>query len=131
MIRTWKRIDFFIQAILILAGFAFAFIRGFDGDEVLFAYLIVGAWQLLSCLVNAVWTRGQWKVSDRKAYLIFVFIVLGTGVIFYITADLIGDAIFTYLIGLLILTPFMALWYLSICYREWQLIRTKDLMHLK
>ncbi len=131
MIRTWKRIDFFIQAILILAGFAFAFIRGFDGDEVLFAYLIVGAWQLLSCLVNAVWTRGQWKVSDRKAYLIFVFIVLGTGVIFYITADLIGDAIFTYLIGLLILTPLMALWYLSICYREWQLIRTKDLMHLK
>lgn len=131
MIRTWKRIDFFIQAILILAGFAFAFIRGFDGDEVLFAYLIVGAWQLLSCLVNAVWTRGQWKVSDRKAYLIFVFIVLGTGVIFYVTADLIGDAIFTYLIGLLILTPLMALWYLGICYREWQLIRTKDLMHLK
>lgn len=135
MIRTWKRMDFFIQAVLILAGFVFAFIRGFAGEEVLFAYIIVGAWQLMSCLINALWKKGQWKVSDRKAYLFFVFIILGSGSIIYITADMTSDKadnlIITYLIGLLILTPLMALWYLSICYREWQLIRTKELMHFK
>jgi hypothetical protein len=130
MIRTWKRLDFFIQALLILAGIAIV-ILGFDNDAFIYPYIIVGAWQMLSCLVNAVWTKGQWKVSDRKAYLITVLIVVLTGVIIYMMADLIGELIITYLLGLLILTPLMALWYLSICYREWQLIRTKDLMHLK
>ncbi len=129
--RTWKHADFIIQCILTGLCTVFAILKGFNNFNVIWAYLLVGGWQLLSCLINAVWTKGQWKVSDRKAYLITVLILIVSAVLVYFDTIMAGDLIFTYLIGLLILTPLLAIWYISICYREWQLIRTKDFMHLK
>lgn len=129
--KTWKHADFIIQCILIFTSLGFAIARGFEGSEMFWAYLLVGGWQLVSCLINAVWTKGQWKVSDRKTYLITVLILILSAVPVYFDMINAGDFIFKYLFGLLFITPLLALWYISICYREWQLIRTKDFMHLK
>lgn len=124
--RTWKHADWIIQCILVIAGVIITLLQ-FD----IWGYLIVGGWQMLSCLVNLVWRKGQWKVADRIKYLWSVFILICISILLYFGESTFESFILQYLFGLLFLTPIMAIWYISICYREWKLIRTKDFMHLK
>lgn len=124
--RTWKHADWIIQCILVIAGVIISLLQ-FD----IWSYLIVGGWQMLSCLVNLVWRKGQWKVADRKIYLWFIFILFCIGILLYFGENTFESFILPYLFGLVFFTPIMAIWYIIICYREWKLIRTKDFMHLK
>ena len=124
--RTWKHADWIIQCILVIAGVIITLLQ-FD----IWGYLIVGGWQMLSCLVNLVWRKGQWKVADRIKYLWSVFILICISILLYFGESTFESFILQYLFGLLFLTPIMAIWDISIWYREWKLIRTKDFMHLK
>lgn len=119
--RHLKLIDFWIQVILIAGCLFYALI---SPNFILTAYFLVGGWQFTSYLIHEFSKDNYYASSKRKYYgrvLLAVFIL---GVLAIPVWPFYG-------MGLLIVYPFLAIWYATICYTELRLLEYKTLIHLK
>ncbi len=124
--KTFKMLDLIIQLITIVFGL-FACLINFD--NLLYAYPIVGGWQLFSCLIHGT-MGGYYPYSGRRKYLWTLLGVLLLG-IFSQIAFRFKDATILYLGFLLIFSPLMALYYWFVCYKEVKLYQQKEWIQLK
>lgn len=119
--KTLKLIDFGGQVVLIAASL---FLLAMGSEFAYFGYFIVGGWQLLSSVAHGLLKDKYFAAKGRRYYLQTLFWVFILGIIS------IPVWIF-YGFGLLIVSPFLAIWYATICYNENELLEQKSLVHLK
>jgi len=119
--KSYKLIDFWIQVILISGSLLCCLL---DPSYLLYAYFLVGGWQLLGCLLHAIYKQHYYEARDRKNYLKTLLWVFILGVVTIPVWPLYG-------FGLFFISPLLAVWYASICYHENKLLEYKSLIHLK
>lgn len=117
-IKIYKLIDLRVQASLIVACTVYTFI---NISFLFYAYFIVGGWLLLSCMVHGLFFPAG---RSRSLYL-RVLLWLSIGGILAIPAWPVYGFI------LLFVSPFLAIWYGVICYRENRFLNHRMLVHLK
>lgn len=118
----FKKIDIIGQALLILAGLISVFLsRDF---KFLTFYLLVGAWQLLSCGIHVLYRHSWYLLKQRRSYYWWLLLSL------ILLATLFMGSIFSGL-AMLVLGAVLAIWYMSICIREFKLLLFKNAVHLK
>lgn len=126
----YKLFDLSVQLLSFIAGLSMLF---FDIREpyLFYTYFFVGAWQLLSLLIHWIDNKGLQFFSERQFYAktVLWFIIAGTICALLLLIKV--PAIFLYLFASLLFTPLLAIWYMSICYREIIHLRKRDLIHLK
>lgn len=111
--RTYKLVDCWIQAILILAGLLFA-LSGYQFDSLFFgAYFTVGGWQIMSVILHRIFYTPQHKSLMRRIYLVTLITVVALLLI-----SLPSDFVIVALYGLLFFSPLMAVYYLITCIVE-------------
>lgn len=111
-----KKADYIIQGLLIVAGLILALTaeRVLDDEQFFIGYFTVGGWQMLSVIVHFFY-KAPYNTRMRKIYLIAL------GIVLLITGlSIPTDGIIMVLVGLLILSPLMAIYYLITCIRETQ-----------
>jgi hypothetical protein len=110
---VFKRVDCVIQIITIAAGLVMAFAAREVLNETFFAaYFLVGGWQLFSVIVHFFF-QAPYKTQKRKIYLISLGVVL-----LALLLCLPSDSIIAGLAVLLVVSPFMAIFYLATCIEE-------------
>lgn len=119
--RNFKFFDLVLQATLIVGGFLYIFVAKNSFIKVYFA---VGGWQLFSCLVHASFNSKFLSAAGRKSYLQTLFWL-------FILCILSVPVWILYGFALLVVSPFMATWYWSICYSEYRMLQARALIHLK
>jgi phosphatidylglycerophosphate synthase len=129
--KTIKMADLVIQSLLFICTVSFAVITKGDNESFFYPYFAVGGWQLLSLIANLLISSGSLKHYERINYGKVILLLLLIGIAFLLLALLKSPYILYYLVGLLIVSPFLALWYFSIGYRELKLIYKKEFIHLK
>lgn len=119
-----KTTDFLIQ----LIGFVIGLFMIPLQERFLLMYFLVGGWQIGSLLIHWFDDSGLQLTSKRSAY---AWIALVTGILTLLITLSNSDIIIPYLVVVLVSTPVLAIWYMSICYREIIRLRKRDLIHLK
>ncbi len=113
--KLFKSIDNIIQLLLIAGAFILnLFSRGGLLDSVYFfpSYFVVGGWQVLSVIIHFFF-RPPYPTTMRKIYLVALALV------FVVTLGSIPlKGILMVLMGLLFVTPVMAIYYLVTCMVE-------------
>jgi hypothetical protein len=131
--KTYKWFDFYMQLLMIPAGFVFGFLAN-RPEMFFYPYFTVGAWQVISCIIHAS-IKGYYPVRGRNSYEKTIIAMLGIGFILivplWIGADGLAGFVIAYLAVMLIVSPFLAIWYAVICYREIMLLENKELSELK
>lgn len=128
----FKRIDIIVQVLLIISALVYGI--GFNRDlNFIAGYFFVGVWQLLSCFTHMFFANKSPVSPDRRKYWNIVRIIVSVGLLlsllsFYIT-NRIDDMTFGYFCTALVVTPFIAVWYLTICISEVKKI--KEQLRLK
>jgi uncharacterized membrane protein len=120
-----KKIDFEINAALIVLSVVFAFLA--KGAAFLVGYFVVGTWQIISITIH--YYKGWFcdKGTKRRNYQTTVIIVLISVVMGFIIKPILVVIAFT----LLFLAPAMAVYYAIICYEETYLQMRRPLYFLK
>lgn len=114
--------QFKLLEILINSALIFVFVGIFSitqSFELLFlSYFIVGGVQLLSMLfhIGKGWFSNHSVRFVYYIFLVFIAVLCFGGIGFFI---------------LLYIAPLMAVFYVYICYREWKILKFKELVHLK
>ena len=114
-----KKADCIIQGLLIVAGLIMALTaeRVLDDEQFFVAYFIVGGWQILSVIVHFFY-KAPYNTRMRKIYLISLGIVL-----LIMGLSIPTDGIIIALLGLLFVSPVMAIYYLITCIKETQALQ--------
>lgn len=117
--KTFKLVEFYLN-ILLIASFTIAFLLKSDGDILFSAYFTVGAIQLFSMILHAWkgWFTGRKSIRLYYHWLVFLLLLL---------VPVMGIGLFI----LLYASPFLALTYTFICWRELQYLKLKEFVHLK
>lgn len=119
-----KTTDLFVQLIGFVAGLLLIPFQ----ERFLLTYFFVGGWQIGSLLIHWFDDSGLQLTSKRNAY---AWTALVTGFLTLLITLSNSDIIIPYLVVVLVFTPILAIWYMSICYREIIRLRKRDLIHLK
>jgi hypothetical protein len=111
----YKKIDTYAQIILIITGLIFGLVT----RDVTFitGYFVVGGWQVLSAFIHLFGFKKLPVLKGRKLYLYTLLLLTITGLLSIIFVDF----VIIFLLGLLIVSPFLAVWYAAICYGEMKL----------
>ena len=114
--KKFKKADVIIQITLIAAALVVNLIRQGDilGELFLSSYFIVGGWQITSVIIHFI-KPTPIKLVLRKLYLILLGITVFAGIVIGVIA---GDGIIMFLLGLLFVSPVMAILYLITCIKE-------------
>ena len=115
--RKFKTIDLWTQGILI--GLCTPGAIAVGDFRFIIAYIIVGSVQVLSALIHLVLNGNYVALTTRKYYGLIVVTLLA---LLSITFN--SDFGIIYGLFMLIVSPFLAVWYIRICYRELQLLET-------
>lgn len=92
-------------------------------------YFFLGGWQLISFLIQLFFSRESWyQQRPRLQYGITICCTIA-GALLLGTVGI--PFVLIYLWAVVFITPFFAGWYLYISFRELQIIRLKELIHLK
>lgn len=133
--KTYRKIDIATQVIVILAGITYGIISICrSGDSFIYFYFIAGLWQISSMIVHIFFTAPTTFHYHRRFYAKLVLIALTLGLVIGILFSLEPSSAFfliLYLYGLLWLSPILAFYYLYICWKEYHLIKKRELIHLK
>jgi hypothetical protein len=118
--KTLKTIDYAVQLVFMVIAVVVisTFSLRFEGPG-LTMYFFVGGWQVLSVLAHLL-VDAQYKIPLRNVYLYILCIVIIAGLV-----SLLTDFIIEYLIGLIFLSPAMAILYVVCCIRETNRITTE------
>lgn len=122
MTMLLKKLDFGIQLLLIFSAI-FTYIFGLGWQTV---YFTLGGWQIFSLLVHHFIAALFRTSSRRRAYAWSAVAALAIAIIGLNTSFL-----FMSLVILLVGTPVLALWYLSISYLEIRALNLRELVHTK
>lgn len=122
-----KRIDFWLQILALLLPFIWA-IAANQFFIMFFAYISVGSVQVLSCVLNKIGWQPKLKHDGRSKYeqlLLYVLIIMP---LVWLVPAVTGIRWVNHIamcIGILLplLSPFMAMWYLSMTWEELVLVR--------
>lgn len=119
--KTYKQIDLWLQILLIAGGTVYSLTVT---DGIFYAYFTVGGIQLLSCFIHFLCADYFLPVKERRAYLKTLFWVFILGIISI-------PVWLFFWFAMLIVSPVLALWYTAVCHWELNLIKEKELVHLK
>ena len=127
----FKKIDLWIQSILFVTTLTLMFLNWGEVKYVFYCYFFVGGWQLLSFIIHGLnKNRNNWIVChDRILYgknLIWLVVISAICLLLFFT-----PVIFIYFFGLLLVTPVYAIHYYWITWKEFNMIKQKNLIHLK
>lgn len=120
--RFFKEIDLWIQGGLLVAHLIAWSIGGID--YLYLAYLTIGAWQLISCLVHALHKDQFISSRSRSKYHTVLLALLALNIVLIPVWILAG-------IIMLFVTPFIAIWYFVFSYNELKILRHRHLLQLK
>jgi hypothetical protein len=121
--RLFKKIDAWIQLVLIIAGVAII-PAGFF--YFVYAYIAVGSWQVLSTVIHLFAKNSFFPSASRNAYNIVLLCLAFLGGI----SALVDEFVF-FLMILMLIAALMAFWYLWICHEENEQLKHKAFIHLK
>ena len=126
MRKKIKIADLGIQVVLFLAGLA---VFLFTNEEQLYFYFyyLLGSWQILSLIIHYIDNRGLQFFQKRRLFGQTIVWVIITGAVSLLLLYFKTPVIIFYLLGLLLFSPFLAIWYMSICYRELLNLEKRDL----
>lgn len=134
--RTFKMIDLRLQAGLIIGGIIYA-IAGLSNSGIhpIYSYIVVGSWQVISYCIHYFFFMPTIFQSERIQYgkIVLAILIIGSVLLIPVLFQLSMTVpfLFVYLIALLIISPFLAIYYLVICWKEYRLIIKRELIHLK
>ncbi|MET0463125.1 MAG: hypothetical protein ABW007_08220 [Chitinophagaceae bacterium] len=121
--KLFKKIDFWIQLVLITGSLVFVAI---DLPNFIVCYFVIGGWQIFSCIIH-VFLQGQFIAHRWRLLYCRALLMLGvSAVLFYAMGVFI-----LLLIILVFLPPVLACCYAFICREENHLLARKDFIHLK
>lgn len=107
-----KRIDFLAQLLGLVVPGILAIV--FDPNCIAFAYLSVGAVQLISCIVNWFYLNEYLRANARTAYEW----TLGMLILAALCSIAVPEIIYFGLMFLLVVSPLLAIWYMVMSYSE-------------
>ncbi|RYZ24946.1 MAG: hypothetical protein EOO10_19550 [Chitinophagaceae bacterium] len=122
--KGFKEIDFWIQVVLMVLCTLLALTQVF---LFVYAYFIVGSWQVLSTLIHLAMSKSFFQASGRKYYHYALIMIAVSGIVVFF----VESAILPYLVALLIVSPFLAFWYAYMCNEENKTLARKAYVHLK
>lgn len=108
--KTFKKADLIFQVALIVT---FTILVLLKVVNIVTAYFVVGSIQVLSMLIHAVTKRNTRKGSKRYYYHRITAIIISVAALSCVT-----PLIFIALYSLLFFAPFMAIYYVWICFYE-------------
>lgn len=116
---TFKKLETIVQiiAIFLLIFVLVAFKNRLSMDDFLPAYVVVGIYQLVSTVINALLPFNRSPLTRSPLRKVYYGLLALTGISLLIAIKA-GDALLAYLLVMLYVTPLMALFYVYICYRE-------------
>jgi hypothetical protein len=122
--KTFRRIDLFIQAALMISFFpALLFEASFP------VVLALGGWQLFSFLITHFFWKQPLRIKQRKIYASLLGLIALPGLIMMVFKSPMASLVF---FGLLcILPPFMAVGYFYICCKEVTLWKNRSLIQFR
>jgi hypothetical protein len=129
--KSLKIADLFMQVMLFCAGMIYMFVPSHGSVNFFCVYYWVGGWQLFSCLVHWIGKKNLIMYDQRVNYGKTMLWLLGIGLICFALIWVEVPAIIFYLGALLFISPVFAVWYFMICLRELDLIKNRELVHLK
>lgn len=114
--KAFKTFDYVCQIILLVVALFSIVIFGFDifTGPAMAMYFILGGWQVISVIIH-LFLKEVPKDNLRKIYHVLLISVIAIGLL-----CLPSDAIISYMVGILLFSPVMAIIYLVCCYRETQ-----------
>lgn len=116
--KTYKQVEIFLNLLLIVS-FSISIIALPKNDLLFIAYFIVGALQVTSMIIHELNNWFTAKKSIRRFYHWTTLVLIGlfpTGISFWL---------------LLYTAPLLALFYTYICWKELEVLRFKEFIHLK
>lgn len=121
--KTFKLIDCWIQIIIISICLVLSVVQVLP---FYYAYFIVGGAQLLSMLIHEAMHSFTLRGSARRKYHTVVYVI----VVSMISSIWLEPFLFIFVL-LLFVAPFMAVYYVSLCYREVYVYMKRPLSILK
>lgn len=109
--KQFKAIDLILQIILIPIGIIGTLV---NPDSMFLAYGIVGIWQVTSAIIHGLFSQKYIALKARKYYGLIVGVLI-IGALLFMNGT---DTFIYYGFMLLIVSPFLAIWYAWICYTE-------------
>lgn len=133
--KTFRIIDLVTQLILIISGIVYGIIELMGQPHMfIYFYFIVGGWQLISFSIYYFFTKPTVFYKERMCYGKICMILIGLAILLCGLCFLISDLIillFLYGFALLWLSPILAFYYFYICWKEYNLVINRELIHLK
>ena len=111
--KSFKLFDLWIQAAL--TALTVVYILTTSVENFILLYFFIGGWQVISTLVHLTYEGQYTAAKDRKYYQTTLVVTIVLAVISLPFWIFFGFA-------LLFVSPFMAVWYWSICYHEKNLL---------
>lgn len=120
-----KQMDIAVQIICLLSPVAFTVLTN-NSDYLIAIYFAVGVAQIISCFANKLYLDDTLRSNRRKAYEITLLITIVIGLIIgggLFISPAFGGGVYVYLIALLFVSPFLAIWYGYISFAETSYIK--------
>ena len=125
-----KIFDLAIQLLITVGGLTWLF-AGRNNHSLFTIYYFLGGWQLLSFFAHLLVKENWLHQVGRKRYFHTLLWTAGLGAVSYLLLLAEIPFILFYLAALLFVSPFFAIWYFIISFRELSAIKNRELIHLK
>ena len=134
--KTFKVVDLIVQVLLITGGIIYTISSiNKTGPGSFDAYIAVGAWQIISYSIHYFFLTPTIFQLHRTNYGKMALVILIPGFVLFISLLLKVTAtapfLTIYLIVLMIFFPFLAIYYLLTCWKEYRIMIKRELIHLK
>lgn len=112
----FKRFDWIFQLILLVGSILFFLVNQnrFMDFEFILSYFVIGGWQLISILVHMFYPSTVKHKLRTIHGILTVLLFITTGILIGVGEDLLIE----FLVGVLFVTPALAILYLITCYLE-------------
>lgn len=134
--KAFRITDLVGQLILILSGIVDGIMEliGHPHFFFIYFYFFVGGWQMVSFLIHHFFSTPTVFYRERVFYWKICMIVIGLAILLYALCFASSDLVvllLLYAFALLWLSPILAFYYLYICWKEYDLVTKRELIHLK
>jgi hypothetical protein len=127
--KLFKWIDLWGQVAILAGSLLYVFTD--NNANPLIPYFTVGGWQVLSLAIHYFFTESWLSINGRRSYGLTILWTAIIGIVSWLTVYLEWSLLLVYLFALLAISPAFAIWYFTICLKEWRSIKNKELIHLK
>jgi hypothetical protein len=127
--KLFKWIDLWGQVAILAGSLLYVFTD--NNANPLIPYFTVGGWQVLSLAIHSFFTESWLSTNARRSYGLTILWTAIIGIVSWLTLYLEWSLLLVYLFALLAISPPFAIWYFTICLKEWRSIKNKELIHLK